>query len=84
MISIKKHKKPILTHCKMRCDKPLHKKLDKFELTKFLNQHTTNLLIGKPNLGKPVYCSLYLKVGRYSARFIIKSMCSNLNPHAVA
>lgn len=52
MISIKKHKKPILTHCKMRCDKPLHKKLDKFELTKFLNQHTTNLLIGKPKSGK--------------------------------
>tara|TARA_R110000824_G_scaffold22385_3_gene81998 strand:+ start:485 stop:1156 length:672 start_codon:yes stop_codon:yes gene_type:complete len=36
----------------MRCDKPLHKKLDKFELTKFLNQHTTNLLIGKPKSGK--------------------------------
>ena len=52
MISIKKHKKPILTPCKMRCDKPLHKKLDKFELTKFLNQHTTNLLIGKPRSGK--------------------------------
>ena len=52
MISIKKHKKPILTPCEMRCDKPLHKKLDKFELTKFLNQHTTNLLIGKPRSGK--------------------------------
>ena len=52
MISIKKHKKPILTPCQMRCDKPLHKKLDKFELTKFLNQHTTNLLIGKPRSGK--------------------------------
>ena len=52
MISIKKHKKPTLTPCEMRCDKPLHKKLDKFELTKFLNQHTTNLLIGKPKSGK--------------------------------
>lgn len=52
MISIKKHKKPILTPCKMKCDQPLHKKLDKFELTKFLNQHTTNLLIGKPRSGK--------------------------------
>jgi len=52
MISIKKHKKPILTPCQMRCDQPLHKKLDKFELTKFLNQHTTNLLIGKPKSGK--------------------------------
>ena len=52
MITIKKHKKPILKPCEMRCDKPLHKKLDKFELTKFLNQHTTNLLIGKPRSGK--------------------------------
>tara|TARA_R100000655_G_scaffold104532_1_gene151876 strand:+ start:1052 stop:1771 length:720 start_codon:yes stop_codon:yes gene_type:complete len=52
MITIKKHKKPILTPCEMRCDKPLHKKLDKYELTKFLNQHTTNLLIGKPRSGK--------------------------------
>ena len=52
MLTIKKHKKPILKPCEMRCDKPLHKKLDKFELTKFLNQHTTNLLIGKPRSGK--------------------------------
>ena len=52
MISIKKHKKPILENCEMRCDKPLHKKLDKFELTRFLNKHTTNLLIGRPGSGK--------------------------------
>ena len=52
MISIKKHKKPILKNCEMRCDKPLHKKLDKFELTRFLNKHTTNLLIGRPGSGK--------------------------------
>lgn len=51
-ITIKKHKKPNLTPCEMVCDRPLHKKLDKFELTKFLNQHTTNLLIGKPRSGK--------------------------------
>jgi len=36
----------------MRCDKPLHKKLDKYELTKFLNAHTTNMFIGKPRSGK--------------------------------
>ena len=36
----------------MKCDKPLHKKLDKYELTKFLNAHTTNMFIGKPRSGK--------------------------------
>ena len=52
MINLIKHKKPKLKPCVMRCDKPLHKKLDYFELTKFLNSHTTNLLIGKPRSGK--------------------------------
>ena len=51
-ITIKKHKKPSLKPCEMVCDKPLHKKLDKYELTKFMNAHTTNLLIGKPRSGK--------------------------------
>jgi hypothetical protein len=51
-ITIKKCKKPKLTPCPMRCDKPLHKKLDKYELTKFLNAHTTNMFIGKPRSGK--------------------------------
>tara|TARA_R100001163_G_C5057916_1_gene194472 strand:- start:1237 stop:1968 length:732 start_codon:yes stop_codon:yes gene_type:complete len=51
-ITIKKHKKPCLKPCEMVCDKPLHKKLNNFELTKFMNSHTTNLLIGKPRSGK--------------------------------
>lgn len=52
MITIKKNKKPDLKTCKMNCDDKLHEKLECFELTKFLNTHTTNLLIGKPRSGK--------------------------------
>lgn len=43
---------PNLTKCVMTCDKGIHEKLNKYELTKFLNQHSTNLLIGRPRSGK--------------------------------
>ena len=52
MITIQKNKKPKLKACEMICDKELNTKLNKYELTKFLNSHTTNLLIGKPRSGK--------------------------------
>ena len=52
MITIKKNDKPLLKTCEMNCDNKLHKKLDNYELTKFLNNHSTNLLIGKPKSGK--------------------------------
>lgn len=52
MITIKKNKQPKLKACEMICDKELNSKLNKYELTKFLNAHTTNLLIGKPRSGK--------------------------------
>lgn len=51
-ITIKINETPNLPNCKFLCDDPLHEKLDKYELTKFLNQHSTNLLIGKPKSGK--------------------------------
>jgi len=51
-ITIKRNKKPDLPVCVMVCDKKIHPKLDKYELTKFLNCHSTNLLIGKPGSGK--------------------------------
>jgi DNA replication protein DnaC len=52
-ITIKKNDKPNLKKCEMLCDKEIHPKLNKFELTKLgLNQHSTNLLIGKPGSGK--------------------------------
>ena len=52
MITLKHYKKPNLPVCEMICDKKIHPKLDKYELTKFLNCHSTNLLIGKPGSGK--------------------------------
>jgi hypothetical protein len=52
MITIKQNKKPNLPVCEMICDKKIHSKLEKYELTKFLNCHSTNLLIGKPGSGK--------------------------------
>ena len=51
-ITIKRNKKPDLPVCQMVCDKKIHPKLDKYELTKFINCHSTNLLIGKPGSGK--------------------------------
>jgi len=36
----------------MNCDRPLHSKLNAFEVTSYLNQHSTNLLLGKPKSGK--------------------------------
>jgi len=51
-MEIIKLKKPNLPHTEMRCDKGLHGKLEAYELTKYLNQHSTNLLLGKPRSGK--------------------------------
>jgi adenylate kinase family enzyme len=52
MISIKRNKKPNLPVCEMMCDKPLHPKLNKYDLTQFLNCHSTNLIVGRPGSGK--------------------------------
>jgi len=52
MITIKKNNKPNLSLPEFICDTPLHKKLDRYDLTKFLNKHSTNLLIGKAGSGK--------------------------------
>ena len=46
-MEIIKLKKPKLPPTQMLCDKGLHKKLEQYELTKYLNQHSTNLLLGK-------------------------------------
>jgi hypothetical protein len=51
-ITIKENEKPNLAICKMNCDDGLHEKLNKYELTKFMNNHSTNLFIGKPRSGK--------------------------------
>jgi len=52
MITIKENSKPNLPVCKMRCDHKLADKLDKYELTSFLNCHSMNLFVGKPRSGK--------------------------------
>ena len=52
MISIKKNLAPKLPQCKFLCDGKLDQKLDDYELTKFLNCHSTTLFIGKPRSGK--------------------------------
>lgn len=51
-IEIIENDKPNMPQCKMLCDTGLHDKLNKYELTKFLNQHSTSLYIGKPRSGK--------------------------------
>jgi hypothetical protein len=52
MLSIKENKKPHLKVCEMICDKGLDPKLNKYDLTSFLNNHSTTLFIGKPSSGK--------------------------------
>ena len=51
-MEIIKLKKPNLPPTKMICDGCIHAKLEQYELTKYLNQHSTNLLLGKPRSGK--------------------------------
>lgn len=51
-IQIKVNEKPDLPICQMSCDKELHPKLNKYDLTRFLNNHSTNLLCGVPGSGK--------------------------------
>ena len=46
------NKKPDLPHCVMKCDEPLAEHLNNYEITKFMNKHSINLLIGKPGSGK--------------------------------
>ena len=60
-ISIKENEAPKLKHCKMICDVKLHPKLDNYELTSFLNKHSTNLMIGKPGMGKTSLLYSFLK-----------------------
>jgi hypothetical protein len=52
MITIKKNEKPQLKVCEMLCDTKLHEKLDNYDLTSFLNNHSTTLFIGRPKSGK--------------------------------
>lgn len=61
MISIKENNKPKLKVCEMICDVKLHSKLDNYELTKFLNNHSTTMMIGRPKSGKTSLLYSFLK-----------------------
>ncbi len=61
MIEIKRNRKPDLPVCDMICDKEIHPKLNKFELTKFLNCHSTTLICGVPGSGKTNLMYSFLK-----------------------
>jgi GTPase SAR1 family protein len=52
MITIKQNEKPTMAICEMICDGGLHDKLNKYDLTQLMNNHSTNLLIGKSGSGK--------------------------------
>ena len=60
-ISIKENDKPKLKVCEMLCDTKLHSKLDKYDLTSFLNNHSTTLMIGRPRSGKTSLLYSFLK-----------------------
>lgn len=61
MISIKENDAPKLSVCKMLCDAKLHPKLDDYDLTSFLNNHSTTLFIGRPKSGKTSLLYSFLK-----------------------
>jgi hypothetical protein len=60
-ISIKQNDAPKLKSCVMLCDTKLHPKLDNYELTSFLNNHSTTLFIGRPKSGKTSLLYSFLK-----------------------
>jgi DNA replication protein DnaC len=61
-ITIKKNSKPRLPLCVMSCDKPLHEKLNKYEMTKTcINKHHTTAIIGKPGQGKSSLMYSFMK-----------------------
>lgn len=76
-IIIKENEAPTLKKCRMSCDTKLAEHLDKYDLTKFLNQHSMNLLIGKPRSGKTsllysFFKSKKLLKGVYSTIYIFQ------------
>ena len=51
-LTLLEHDKPHLAKTEMNCDIDLAEKLNKYELTKFLNKHSANLLCGRAGSGK--------------------------------
>lgn len=65
-ITIKESKKPEFKVSKMACDTKLDNTgmLDKYEITKFLNGNSTNLIIGRPQSGKTALTHSFFKNAR--------------------
>jgi len=51
-LQLKINKKPKLVAPVMLCDQPLSSKLDRYDLTSFMNNHSTTLFCGSPGSGK--------------------------------
>lgn len=62
-IKIIENNKPDLPVCEMKCDSGLAEHLNKYEITKFMNCHSINLLIGKPGSGKTSLLYSLFKTG---------------------
>jgi len=60
-MEIIKLKAPTIVPPQMTCDKPLHEKLNAYELTRYMNRHSTNLLLGRPGSGKSSLMWSFLK-----------------------
>lgn len=73
MLTIIKHEAPKLKILPMNCDLQLDKKLDDYELTKFLNNHTSSIIVGRPGSGKS--CLLY---SFFSSKKILRDVYQNI------
>lgn len=60
-MEIKKNRAPNLPAIKMNCDSGLHDKLNNFEISKFMNKHSTNLFVGRPGSGKTSLVTSFFK-----------------------
>ena len=81
MITIKENEKPKLKVCKMKCDVPLDEKLNKYDLTKFLNCQQSTVICGLPGSGKTsllysLFKSKQILKGVYDKVFIFQPASS--------
>jgi len=71
-LSLKENSKPDLPVCVMNCDNGISDHLNNFELTKFMNCHSVNLLIGRPGSGKTSLLYSFFKSGKKNNRVFKK------------
>ena len=70
-LKLKKNIQPSMPVCHMLCDDGLDPKLNMYEITSYMNQHATNLLIGKPKSGKTSMLTPYLSKKNSLPRYFI-------------